>query len=62
MSFRRKKRVSEPAPRDMICFSVSGSVSRKEVTRLSMAVVLTKVPRLIIGYRLGIWPCMKARA
>lgn len=41
---RRKERVSEPAPREMICFGTEGDCDRKSETRLSMAVVRTYVP------------------
>lgn len=41
---RRKKRVSEPAPREMICFTVGEGEQRKRWTRLSIALVRTYVP------------------
>lgn len=36
--------MSEPAPREMICFGVEGDCDRKRETRLSIAVVRTYVP------------------
>lgn len=40
----RKKRVSEPAPNDIICFFVMVDIDRNRCTRLSIAVVRTYVP------------------
>lgn len=42
----RKNLVSEPAPREMICFGVSGEEDRKLLTSLSIAVVRMYVPRV----------------
>jgi len=41
---KRKKRVSVPAPRDMICLGCSRCAARNWSTRRSMAVVRTYVP------------------
>ena len=38
---RRKGRVSEPAPREIICFVVNGWAATKESARSSMALVRT---------------------
>ena len=40
----RKYRVSEPAPREIICLGDSGSVAMKALTRRSIAVVRMYVP------------------
>lgn len=41
---RRKNLVSEPAPREMICFFVRGRAERKCEIRVSMARVRIYVP------------------
>jgi tetrahydromethanopterin S-methyltransferase subunit C len=42
--------VSEPAPRDMICFVIVGDCERKSWIRLSMAVVRMYVPLIQVIY------------
>ena len=41
LEMMRKYRVSEPAPRDMICFCAPGSAARNLLTSVSMAAVRT---------------------
>ncbi len=42
--------MSEPAPRDMICFVIVGDCERKSWIRLSMAVVRMYVPLIQVIY------------
>lgn len=46
VDIRRKKRVSEPAPREIICFFRVGWEERKRLTRESITVVRTYVPEI----------------